>query len=337
MTANAFARNGFTFVGWNTSSTATTATYEDEEEVTNLSTGATIILYAIWNANYVDVTFDLNVDFGDTAVTFNGTSYANDTTKPVMYVKYDLTYESLKTSKDATAAVGLLSPSRTGYTFKGWYKEETLTNQITKTDAVWTYEAHTLYAKWEANTYTNTIEHYVSRGRVGSGEPNYGKFETTTFSVVYGQKYTLDTDKAVTIPNGYVLGAQVYRVNDTTYLNLGTTEYTQIATGLRLFYYYYPTTYTITYTMNGGTNNNANPSSYNVLYGVTFGAPTKTGYTFDGWYIGNTQVTGINPGADASFATNRRSRPMLTTAPAMRNLVGFFESPAARRIPEAML
>lgn len=45
---------------------------------------------------------------------------------------------------------------------------------------------------------------------------------------------------------------------------------------------YYPTDYNITYTMNGGTNNSSNPSTYNVLYGVTFATPARTGYTFNG-------------------------------------------------------
>lgn len=61
-------------------------------------------------------------------------------------------------------------------------------------------------------------------------------------------------------------------------------------------YEYYPSIYKITYDLDGGTNTpeNIKNSTYNVLYGPTFEEPTKEGYTFDGWYIGNQKVTGIN-------------------------------------------
>lgn len=61
-------------------------------------------------------------------------------------------------------------------------------------------------------------------------------------------------------------------------------------------YEYYPSIYKITYDLDGGTNTpeKIKNSTYNVLYGPTFEEPTKEGYTFDGWYIGNQKVTGIN-------------------------------------------
>ena len=68
-------------------------------------------------------------------------------------------------------------------------------------------------------------------------------------------------------------------------------------------YDYRPYSYTITYNLDGGTNNPSNPSTYNVLYGVTFLAPTKPRYNFIGWKINGTFVTGINPGANASFSS----------------------------------
>ena len=44
-------------------------------------------------------------------------------------------------------------------------------------------------------------------------------------------------------------------------------------------------------------------STCNVLYGVTFATPTKTGYDFVGWYDakGN-KITGINEGCNAKFS-----------------------------------
>lgn len=49
---------------------------------------------------------------------------------------------------------------------------------------------------------------------------------------------------------------------------------------------YIPETYTITYELDGGTNNASNPSTYTYGTGVaSLADATKTGYTFDGWYI----------------------------------------------------
>lgn len=69
-------------------------------------------------------------------------------------------------------------------------------------------------------------------------------------------------------------------------------------------YYYYPVNYSITYNLNGGINNSLNPSTYNVLYGVSLKAPTRTEYTFTGWYDENgNKITGINEGCNATFSS----------------------------------
>lgn len=50
LTSNGFSRTGYTFLGWSTSSSATSATYTNGQSVKNLSStnGATITLYAVW-------------------------------------------------------------------------------------------------------------------------------------------------------------------------------------------------------------------------------------------------------------------------------------------------
>ena len=46
-----------------------------------------------------------------------------------------------------------------------------------------------------------------------------------------------------------------------------------------------PINYNITYNLDGGTNDSGNPDSYNIESGIVeLKNPTKTGYTFDGWY-----------------------------------------------------
>lgn len=62
LSANAFTRTGYTFAGWARSNSAEVM-YTDGVEVSNLTSrnGATVTLYAVWEANSVSVTFD----FGD--------------------------------------------------------------------------------------------------------------------------------------------------------------------------------------------------------------------------------------------------------------------------------
>ena len=50
LNANTFSRIGYEFLGWSTSSTATTATYTDQKSVSNLTStnGGTVNLFAVW-------------------------------------------------------------------------------------------------------------------------------------------------------------------------------------------------------------------------------------------------------------------------------------------------
>lgn len=157
------------------------------------------------------------------------------------------------------------------------------------------------------NTFTNSIAHWASGFRNGEGQ-NGSKdsmlLGNTSFSANVGSSYVMDSSKATRIPNGYRLnttfGTSAISGSWGSY-SIGT-RVTQKSYGMGYEYYYVPNTYSITYNLNGGTNNSSNPSSYNVLYGVTLKNPTKTGYTFAGWYEGNTRVYGINQGANASFS-----------------------------------
>lgn len=77
-------------------------------------------------ANKYTVTFDAQ----------SGTVVQKD-----MQVTFDSTYGDLPT------------PTRTGYTFTGWFTAETDGTEVKSTSAVTTASDHTLYAHWTANTY----------------------------------------------------------------------------------------------------------------------------------------------------------------------------------------
>ena len=105
-------------------------------------------------------------------------------------------------------------------------------------------------------------------------------------------KYSVDT-ATITLANpskdGYTFGGWYSDANF-------TTKVTQIATGStgnKTFWAKWTTdAYTITYELDGGVNAESNPVSYDVTTDtITLADPSKTGYTFGGWY------------SDANFAT----------------------------------
>lgn len=166
-----------------------------------------------------------------------------------------------------------------------------------------------IYPKWSVNTYSNRVDHWAwgfSNQEGNNGNKNAYRINTTSFDVVFGTTFTMDGSKQTTLPKGFHLqnkfGTSAIDGTWNTY-PLGT-KVTQGAKSEGFEYDYYPTTYKITYNLNGGTNNSSNPSTYNILYGVSLKNPTRTGYTFDGWYIGGTKVTGINEGKKANFASS---------------------------------
>ena len=159
-------------------------------------------------------------------------------------------------------------------------------------------------------TYTNEIYHWAwgfKNSEGNNSSKNAFNIAVTTFTKTYGSSIHYVASNATTIPNGFhlvdVFGSNSYASDGSWVSYKIGTYFTQPAKATSVEYDYYPTTYTITYNLNGGTNNSANPSTYNVLYGVTFSKPTREGYTFLRWTINGSTVTGINPGANATFSS----------------------------------
>ena len=72
----------------------------------------------------------------------------------------------------------LPTPTRTGYTFVGWYTARENGTEIKKTDIVKNKDDHFIYARWTPNTYTVTFD------AMG------GKVSTKSISVTYLQRYS---------------------------------------------------------------------------------------------------------------------------------------------------
>ena len=57
---NAFTKTWYTYSGWNTDANGGGSGYADKQEVENLAETGTVDLYAQWNVNSYDITYDLN-------------------------------------------------------------------------------------------------------------------------------------------------------------------------------------------------------------------------------------------------------------------------------------
>lgn len=209
--------------------------------------------------------------------------------------------------------------SKTGYVFNGWNEKADGSGTawgLTSSgvyeagkDWTWSYKNNiTLYAQWKIATYSNSIAHWTwgyKNNEGNNGSKDAFSIGSTSFNALYNSTYTMDSSKQTTIPNGFKLrssfGTSSIDGSWKAY-NIGTSV-TQQAKDMSYEYDYDPITYKITYNLNGGTNNSNNPSTYNVLYGVSLKSPTRKGYTFVGWYINGNKVTGINEGANASFSS----------------------------------
>ena len=119
-----FTRTGYTQTGWATTNGGNKAydldgTYKTDKDIT---------LYPVWAPNKWTVTYD-----------YQGADGGNDTaSKPVTY---DSPYGALP------------SPSRTGYTFNGWYMGTNGSgDKVDTTTTVATDNDHTLYAYWKDET-----------------------------------------------------------------------------------------------------------------------------------------------------------------------------------------
>lgn len=187
-------------------------------------------------------------------------------------------------SSTSTAAVTLPTPTRTGYTFKGWGTSSTASSGVT---GKYTPSGNvTLYAIWEANKYTVS---YNANG--GTGAPAN---QTKT----HGTNLTLSSTK----PTRANSSAESYTVTLNT--NGGSVSATSLDAART-------TSYTF---KNWNTKQDGSGTSYNAgasytaneaatLYAqwnssistssVTLPTPTRTGYTFKGWGTSSTATSGV--------------------------------------------
>ena len=149
------------------------------------------------------------------------------------------------------------TPSRTGYTFGGWYKEAACTNKVL--DTYTPTSDITLYAKWTANTYTVTYNYNNATGGKGDNSK----------SVTYNSKYgTLPSPTRSYLISFNSKGGSNCNAKTATW-NFGG-------------WYNGNTNITADTTVTTASNHTLNASWSGGK--ISLPEPTRTGYTFAGWY-----------------------------------------------------
>lgn len=211
-----------------------------------------------------------------------------------------------------TATFNLLTPTRTGYTFKGWFTNSALSGTAVSQVEKGSYGNKTFYAKWQANTYTIKFD------------PNN---KATTPNNIHGDAFTTDPtgttesvtatyDSNVTLTkNGFTRTGYTFKGWSKT-ANSKTAEFTDGQTltkpnfksaqgdSIILYAIWEPITYTIKFHSNDDSLGNWNTTDSYTQTNVRFDQPTKLtankftrtapfiltdgteiteGYTFIGW------------------------------------------------------
>ena len=319
VTFNNATLSGYVFKGWYTAA-------EGGSKVTGITAGTTgnIILYAHWD--YVStITFESNggspvnsisnvegttisAPVAPTKEHYTFAGWYSDaalknaysfTTQPAeditLYAKwtpvvYEIEYvlnggtnsENNVVEYTVEDKIELYAPSKVGYTFIGWFTDAEFTSSVVTELKVGTSGKITLYAHYSINKYTISFE------------SNGG----TSVSAITQNYATSVTAPEAPSKNGYTFAGWYSNTSLTSKYTFSTMP----ADNITLYAKWDLAIYNITYNLNGGTNHSANPVTYTITSTtIILKAPTKTGYSFAGWYTNAECTKAITEIASGSY------------------------------------
>ncbi|UXJ69128.1 InlB B-repeat-containing protein [Lysinibacillus fusiformis] len=229
---------GYTFGGWYTDAGRTQA-YDFNSVITKATT-----IYAKWNAQMYTVSFEVD---GGSTVSNQSVAHGEKASEPTPV------------------------PTKAGYTFEGWYKDAGRTQAYDFTSVI--TEATTIYAKWNAQTYT--VSFNTDGGSAVSDQ-----------SVAYGGKASAPTPAPTKA--GYTFEGWY---TDVTYTEIYDFN-NEIAANTTIYAKWKPLNYTVSFEVDGGNAISHQSVAHGGKATMPQVEPTKAGYTFEGWYkdAGHTQV-----------------------------------------------
>lgn len=255
---NTYTRAGYAFKGWAKTSTAVAADYVDEASVVNLSSTdkATVKVFAVWEAQDQTIQFDVNG--GDASSKPNDIVEKTDTNVNISSVK---------------------APTRTGYTFDGWYNGATAVTGTIKMPA----GGMILKAAWKANKYKVTFDANKGGGTMAAQDFTYDTAQNLTANTFTRSGYSFVG--WATSASGTSAYVDQQSVNNLTATNNET---------IKLYAVWSPTAQVLQFDVNGG-DASSKPANIASTTDATVDIskvkdPTRTGYKFTGWYDGATKV-----------------------------------------------
>ncbi len=265
------SKTGYTFAGWYSDAGLSTLIGSAGASYSPSTASPTLSLYAKWTAKTYSVTYSYNgADGGQGTVSDSFTT--------------------------AGSAITLPTPARTGYTFAGWYSDSGFTSSIGAAGDSFAPStiatAITAYAKWSAKTYSVT---YSYNGADGGNSDVSASFTTA------GSAITLPTPART----GYTFAGWYSDAGFTTLIGSAGASYSPstLSVTLEAFAKWTAKTYSVTYSYNGADGGNSDVSASFTTAGsaITLPTPTRTGYTFAGWYSDSGFTSSIGAAGD-SFA-----------------------------------
>ncbi len=266
--------------------------YPADPEATDSKTGTTDTETAAEAKSYT----------GFTAKEFSQEKIAGDgtTVVEIYYTrdKHDVTFDAKGhgTTPDKQEAVKygakVKNPgdlSQTGYTFGGWYKDESFAD-----DKKWDFDTSTmptenltLYAKWDANPYTVAFD-----ANGGEGSMPVQSFTYDTAQALSGNLFTRTgyTFRGWTLSRDgsgvlYADGESVMNLIDqSSGVRAARLLLADADADVTLYAQWKGNGYDITYDPAGGTLPDSVPKTHTYGEEMKLPIPTRDGYTFDGWY-----------------------------------------------------
>lgn len=249
-------REGYTFLGWHLN--------DLEGEILSADTVCKIAEDSIVCAEYAPNLYvvRLNVNGG------------NELEKPTLMGTFDAPYGELP------------APSRLGHTFLGWFDEED--DQVTDATILTTAAGHTLTARWQANSYTVSLN--VNGGNA---------LAETSYNLVFGQPYG---ELPTPVRSGYAFSG--WYTGEKNGLLVKKDTVLANAADHTLYAHWYvpsfgggggiaapaPTTSTLTFDTLGGSEIPPVEGKPNTEVALDMYRPTRPGYIFLGWSLDGAEV-----------------------------------------------
>lgn len=313
LTTNGFTRTGYTFAGWSKNNSTTTQVFlvvdEGPYDPDAIGTDGTY-LYIRQGSAYYRVT----VDGSNSYTSLGNVAPSGVTTWYNTYTDFifnDNTYYLAHSYNDNTGLDKAFIYRRNAITVD-FTNGQSITT-ITKADGTVPSDGDTitLYAVWTPNTYTMHLWANDGTPTLSGHTSRYSAHDIsiTTGTSTYSNIGTC-SKTGYTFDGWYdLLDSQIWDSSGnyvySTYTGVWT--YGGVFTGNIAAYNYAPLDWTIwakftpktttlTLDPNGGTINGSTASitktmTYDSTTNVNLEKPTRTGYTFAGWYYGSTQIT----------------------------------------------